>query len=322
VFNTPITSYKWSFGDGTFSTQQHPVHFYPRTGSYPIRLDVMTKAGCPDSAFFSFVKVVQTPRIAISGDTSICLNDRVQYTGRYTIQDTSAVNWQWQFPNGKGSTLQNPELQLYALAGDYRIKTLVVNSSGCSDSAFLPLHVNPLPTVTVPAALTTYSGGNITIPATYSQGIANYNWTPAQGLSCTDCPQPIASPKFTTKYTVIATDENGCRNTGNVHIAVTCPTVNVFVPNTFSPNGDGRNDIFYVRGKGIERVKSFRVFNRWGEVVFEKREIPANNENALYGWNGKIKGANPHPDVYIYQVEVYCENGEIIRSEGNVALIQ
>jgi gliding motility-associated-like protein len=213
-------------------------------------------------------------------------------------------------------------LQLYPTAGDYKIKTLVVNSSGCSDSAFLPLHVYPLPDVIVPAALTTFSGGSITIPASYSQGITNYNWTPAQGLSCSDCPQPVAAPKFSTKYTVTATDEKGCHNTGNVHVSVVCPTVNVFVPNTFSPNGDGKNDILYVRGKGIERVKSLRVFNRWGEIVFEKREIPANIESVQYGWDGKNKGAPPHPDVYIYQAEVYCANGDILRFEGNVALIQ
>ncbi|MCU7548673.1 PKD domain-containing protein [Chitinophagaceae bacterium LB-8] len=322
VFNTRITSYKWNFGDGSISSQQNPVHFYRQTGSYNVRLDVMTEAGCPDSAFFSPLKVVQTPRITTAGDTAICLNDRVGYTGTFTIRDTSVIRWLWQFPNGKSSSLQNPELQLYPTAGDYKIKTLVVNSSGCSDSAFLPLHVYPLPDVIVPAALTTFSGGSITIPASYSQGITNYNWTPAQGLSCSDCPQPVAAPKFSTKYTVTATDEKGCHNTGNVHVSVICPTVNVFVPNTFSPNGDGKNDILYVRGKGIERVKSLRVFNRWGEIVFEKREIPANIESVQYGWDGKNKGAPPHPDVYIYQAEVYCANGDILRFEGNVALIQ
>jgi gliding motility-associated-like protein len=94
----------------------------------------------------------------------------------------------------------------------------------------------------------------------------------------------------------------------------------VFVPNTFSPNGDGSNDVFYVRGKGLERVKSLRIFNRWGQIVFEKRDFPVNDASA--GWNGTFMGNRPHPDVYIYQVEVFCDNSEIIRFEGNVALIQ
>jgi gliding motility-associated-like protein len=94
----------------------------------------------------------------------------------------------------------------------------------------------------------------------------------------------------------------------------------VFVPNTFSPNGDGRNDVFYVRGKGLERVKTLRVFNRWGEIVFEQKDFPVNQES--YGWKGDYKGQKANPDVYIYQVEVFCDNSEIIRFEGNVALIQ
>ena len=94
----------------------------------------------------------------------------------------------------------------------------------------------------------------------------------------------------------------------------------MFVPNTFSPNGDGSNDVFYVRGKGLDRVKSIRIFNRWGEVVFEQQQFPVNDP--AYGWNGKYKGNKPVADVYVYQVEVFCDNSQIIRFEGNVALIQ
>jgi gliding motility-associated-like protein len=115
-------------------------------------------------------------------------------------------------------------------------------------------------------------------------------------------------------------DSNGCKNTSDVQVIVICKNANVFVPNTFSPNGDGSNDIFYIRGKGLDRVKSIRVFNRWGEVVFEQKDFPVNDPS--YGWNGKYKGNRPQADVYVYQVEVFCENSEIIRFEGNVALIQ
>ena len=70
----------------------------------------------------------------------------------------------------------------------------------------------------------------------------------------------------------------------------------------------------------MERVKSLRVFNRWGEVVYEQINFPVNDP--MYGWDGKYKGNKPHPDVYVYQVEVFCENSEVVRFEGNVALIQ
>ncbi|WP_163066341.1 gliding motility-associated C-terminal domain-containing protein, partial [Acinetobacter baumannii] len=75
----------------------------------------------------------------------------------------------------------------------------------------------------------------------------------------------------------------------------------------FTPDGDGINDVFYVQAKGVRNIKSLRVFNRWGEVVFEKTNILPNDVGS--GWNGKIKGIAANPDVYVYICEVVCEKG-------------
>jgi gliding motility-associated-like protein len=115
-------------------------------------------------------------------------------------------------------------------------------------------------------------------------------------------------------------DSNGCRNKENINVNVLCQGITVFLPNTFSPNGDGSNDVFYVRGRGLDRVKTLRIFSRWGQIIFEQKDFPVNSMQ--HGWDGKIKGQKPHPDVYVYQVELYCDNGELINLEGNVALIQ
>ena len=85
---------------------------------------------------------------------------------------------------------------------------------------------------------------------------------------------------------------------------------NVFVPNTFSPNSDGSNDVFYPRGTGIDRAKVLRIFNRWGEIVYERYDFPINS--ASHGWDGNWKGKKANADVYIYQLEVYCQNGEVV----------
>jgi gliding motility-associated-like protein len=140
------------------------------------------------------------------------------------------------------------------------------------------------------------------------------------GLNCADCPQPMATPRFDTKYYVQFEDVNGCRNSGEVQVIVLCNNNNIFVPNTFSPNGDGSNDVFYVRGKGLSRVKSLRIFNRWGQVVFDRNNVNVNDESM--GWDGKYKGAKPVPGVYVYQVEIFCDNSQVVKFEGNVALIQ
>ena len=320
--NDPSLSYVWDYGDGATSTNPNDTtHYYASPGNYSLFLRVTTANGCVDS-MRSALKVVQSPSISIVSDSIICANDRLQYAGVFNRPDTSLVRWLWQFPNGNSSTLQNPARQQYTIPGNYNLHVYAVNTSGCADSISQSLLVHSLPTVTLPSTLTMQNGYPITIPATYSQNVIDYSWLPDNNtLSCVDCAEPTTiNTKFSTKYSVSFVDSNGCKNTGNVQVLVICMNANVFVPNTFSPNGDGSNDVFYIRGKGLERVKSLRIFNRWGEIVFEQKDFPVNNPSS--GWDGKFKGNRPQADVYIYQVEVFCENGEIIRFDGNLALIQ
>jgi gliding motility-associated-like protein len=321
TFNDPIVNFNWDFGDGNTSNAQHPIHQYTSPGFYTVTLDVLTQAGCVDTMRVrNVIKVVESPLISIRGDSVVCINGFMSHQGVFERPDTSVVKWSWQFPNGNNSALQLPVNQQYTSAGNFVVQSIATNSSGCADTSYKNIRVNPLPVVTMPASLTMQVGFPVQIPATYSPNTATWNWQPITGLSCTTCPAPVAGPKFDTRYVVSFVDSNGCRNTGQIQILVICKGANVFVPNTFSPNGDGSNDVFYVRGRGLERVKTLRIFNRWGEIVFEQNNFPVNNP--MYGWDGKHKGNKPHPDVYVYQVEVFCENSEIIRFEGNIALIQ
>ncbi len=321
IYNDSLSLYNWDFGDGITSNLQNPTHQYTSPGLYTVTLNVQTEFACVDTfRIVEAVKVVESPLISIGGDSIICVNDFIDHLGLFQRPDSSVVQWSWQFPNGNTSNLQNPFPQQYLSAGNFTVNTIAVNSSGCRDSATKNILVHPLPTVSLPSTITKQAGFPVTIPATYTSNVMNWEWTPGETLDCPSCPQPIATPKFNTKYLVSFVDSNGCKNTGEVQIIVICKDANVFVPNTFSPNNDGSNDIFYVRGKGLERVKSLRIFNRWGEIVFEQQNFPVNNPG--YGWNGTYKGNKPVPDVYVYQVEVFCENSQVIRFEGNIALIQ
>ncbi len=322
TFNDPLTSYQWSYGDGVTSSSPDPgTHYYASPGFYTVSVNVATLNNCVDTfTLKDVIKVVQSPLISIVGDSVICLGDSMYQKGVFQRMDTSAVNWLWTFPNGNMSVLQDPALQVYGTAGNFTVSTIATNGSGCTDTAFKDILVHPLPVITLPETINKQAGFPLTIPATYSSNVTNYNWVPAATLSCSDCPQPVTTTKFNKLFTVSVIDSNGCRNNSKVQVIVVCPNANVFIPNTFSPNGDGSNDVLYVRGKGLERVKTLRIFNRWGEVVFEQNNFPVNDSS--YGWNGKYKGGAPHPDVYVYQVEVFCENSDIIRFEGNVALIQ
>jgi gliding motility-associated-like protein len=98
-----------------------------------------------------------------------------------------------------------------------------------------------------------------------------------------------------------------------------CKSVQVFIPNAFSPDGDGLNDIFMIRGRGIT-VKSFRIFNRWGEMVFEKQNFFP--DDPKFGWDGKVKGVPATPDVFVYTAEIFCDNGIPYTYKGNVTILK
>jgi gliding motility-associated-like protein len=105
-----------------------------------------------------------------------------------------------------------------------------------------------------------------------------------------------------------------------VNVFVLCDGANVFIPNTFSPNADGANDYFFPRGTGLFTIKQLRIFNRWGEQVFEKYSFKANDESA--GWDGTYKGQKLTPDVYVYIMDIQCQNNTTLTLKGNIALIK
>ncbi|MBK8952383.1 MAG: PKD domain-containing protein [Chitinophagaceae bacterium] len=320
IFNDPVVSYNWTFGDGGTSAIQNPSYFYANPGLYTVRLIVQTLRGCSDTLVKpTLIRVVQRPLIDIGGDSVVCVFGRITHSGIFIQPDTSIVTWQWNFPNGVTSLVQNPPAQAYNTVGSFTITTYATNSTGCADTTTQRVYVNPLATVTIPAQMTITNGFPETIPATYTPNTINWIWSPSAGLSCITCPMPEAGPKINTNYQVYFTDVNGCANRGSIMVYVLCKNANLFMPNTFSPNGDGSNDVFYPRGRGLERVKMLRIFNRWGEVVFEKANFPVNDISS--GWNGTYTGQKPKADVYVYQVDVFCENGETIRLDGNIALI-
>jgi gliding motility-associated-like protein len=323
TFNDSTVLYTWNFGDGTTSNIRQPAHQYTTPGFYTISLAVQTQNNCNDTFTLNNVlKVSQSPLITIGGDSVVCINGFMDHLGVFLRSDTtnSSTGWSWRFPNNNTSTQQNPVKQQYTVAGTFTAQTIATNTDGCADTATKQLIIHPLPVITMPAQLVKTAGIPITIPATYSSNTATYNWMPIENLNCTNCPQPETNTKFNKKYTVSVVDSNSCQNRRQIDIIVTCPNVNVFMPNTFSPNGDGANDMLMVRGRGLERVKLLRIFNRWGQVVFEKANFPVND--AMYGWDGKFQGKPALPDVYVYQLEVFCENSQVIRFDGNVALIQ
>lgn len=320
VSNGTIINYNWDFGDGTVSSIQNPSHNYTATGFYTVRLIVTTANGCSDTAIKkNFIKIVASPVIDISGNVPICMQSKLLFKGIVVQPDTSKISWYWNFGNGNTAIIQNPLPQLYDTAGNYPLHLIVTNSSGCADTVDRTVLVYPLPAIDAGPNKTIGVGSSFAINPTGSP-VVDYLWSPATGLSCTSCYNTIASPKNTITYNIRVTDANGCVNTDKITLIVVCNDNNVFIPNTFSPNNDGVNDWFYPRGTGLFKIQSMRIFNRWGEMVFQKNNLFPNDQAS--GWNGRYNGRLQTPDVYTYIIDIICENSEVLSYKGNITLIQ
>jgi gliding motility-associated-like protein len=153
-----------------------------------------------------------------------------------------------------------------------------------------------------------------------SSDITTYRWQPPQGLNSVTVANPVASPAQSTTYACVASNGGSCVSRDEITINVICGSGNVYIPNTFSPNKDGMNDVFYPRGKGLFKIKSFRVFNRWGQIVFDKSNAAPNSAND--GWDGNYNGKPLNADVYVYIIEVLCDNNFTIPFKGNITLIR
>jgi gliding motility-associated-like protein len=194
---------------------------------------------------------------------------------------------------------------------------------GCfTDTARVTLKVYPIPTIDITNgdAITISVGSSVKLNTISSPDVNSWRWLPGGGLSCITCAEPIASPREITTYAVTASNDGRCVARDQITITPICNNSNIYIPNTFSPNGDGANDVFYARGTGVYSIKNFRVFNRWGQLMYEKTNLGANN--ASQGWDGTANGIKVQPDVYVYVVEVLCENNQLIPLKGNVTLIR
>lgn len=317
IGNDPVVNRSWTFGDGNTSNLKNPSNFFSQPGTYTVTQKITTATGCTNS-YSDTVRVYLTPTPIINGPGEICLGNSLILNATTLIPDT-LTNWRWSYGNGQTSTATSIANQ-YTAAGQSTVFLTASNKIGCKRDTTKLITIYPLPTISnIPEVVIPIRTG-VTLPVSYSAGVEAYVWSPATGLSCTDCPTPFAEPQFTTNYKIEAIDSNGCRATSSIIVRVICVDKNYFIPNTFSPNNDGQNDVFYPRGNGLDRIQSMRIFNRWGELVFERRNFPANSQSE--GWNGLIRGMPAQSDAYVYIIEVICENGQIVPIKGNVTLIR
>ncbi len=260
------------------------------------------------------ITVIQPTQISTSGNTNICIGD----TANLLVSGAALYTWTPSI-SLSSTSISNP-LAFPTATTTYRV--VGYDGYNCfTDTAFLTVGVGKYPTVSLGPDVTLATGTQLTLATQIQNGpIQNWLWNPTTDLSCATCSLPIASIKKDITYTVKVTTVFGCSASDTINIKVFCTDAQVFIPNGFSPDGDGLNDILMVRGKGIVSVKSFVIFNRWGEIVFERANFSPNEK--AFGWDGKVKGRAATPDVFVYTADVICENGTSYKYKGNISLIK
>ncbi len=273
-----------------------------------------TTFGCTNEDSVT-VKVQQPFKMEVSKDDTVCLGESVvlKATGAGLYKWTPST---WLDNANTGTPKSTP-------ASSITYKVVGKDSLGCfEDEGTVNLKVYPKPVIEITNGENIFvqAGSSIKLVTKNSSDIINWKWYPSKWLSCDSCSEPIAASNDHITYRVTAANEGHCEAQDEVTLNIICNNANVFIPNTFSPNNDGTNDVFYPRGTGLYTIKSFKIFNRWGQTVFSRSSTNPNDPQN--GWDGTSNGDSLPSDVYVYILEVICSNNTSLPVKGNVTLVR
>ncbi|MFZ4785799.1 MAG: gliding motility-associated C-terminal domain-containing protein, partial [Flavobacteriales bacterium] len=255
--------------------------------------------GCVSSASID-LGIMPNPVTIIAGDSILC---GVEST---TLTALGASDYEWNTGDTTNTIVVSPlDDEVYYVLGSI---------GDCLFPDDILIEVHDLPVIDAGPDTLIYMGDFVTL--TPSGGVS-YSWDVDATLSCLDCENPEAAPPVTTIYCVEGYDEFGCADTSCVKVEVTidCPTF--FIPNAFAPEEGGHtnNDCFRVYGQDCFATFMLRVYDRWGEIVFETSDPEA-------CWDGTFNGKKVNSGVFVYQLQAELLTGEPFYRKGNVTLMR
>ena len=310
--------YHWDFGipaiDTDTSNSFQPAFTYSDTGIYTVTLIVNPGTICADTAT---AEVYVYPNlfgsmVAPGG----CPNTEINFLDLSTSTYGDINEWLWSFGDGDTSTLQNPS-HTFTTPGDYTVQLIVHTANGCADTIIQTSSIYDTPPITIkPSDTTIIYGTSTLLSVSLEGGGGTFLWSPSAGLNDPNSSTPIATPAQTTTYYVTIISPNGCLTIDSVIVRIIfVPAVNI--PSGFSPNSDGVNDFFHPLIKGVVENADFRIYNRWGELIYQS------NDAYGPGWNGKFKGEPQEIGVYVYVFNCKAAVTGIPHNfKGNVTLLR
>lgn len=289
------------------------------SNTYTYTLITTNSFGCHDTDQITINSLV-LPEVKIMDDTALCLHEPTQIFaevgpagGQFTYEwtPTSLIYG--------SSNVRDPFFwnDFNTDHGDYQLFLKVTEvTGGCRNYDTINIHTYPHVFLeTIDDQVIKY-GSQVQLWAnnTGVSDLNSYAWEPPAYLNNPNIASPVALGQETTLYTVYGWNNWGCRDTAEVNVSVD-PTMDEFVPSVFSPNNDGRNDIFRILNMRYQKLVEFRVFNRWGKELY-------NSTDATKGWDGTYNGAPQDPGVYNYIIRVNVPNAEQKVYKGTVTLIR
>ena len=282
------------------------------TADVMYKVQVTSPKGCISSDSMK-VTVARPIKVQLTNETYICKNGQVALTA------TGATSYQWinntvglsntQVPN----PIAKPQASTtYTLVG--------YDAHNCfTDTARVLVSVQQPPTINAGPDGEITGGTPYQLNATGSSDITEWLWAPSHNLSCATCPAPISTAQFATTYIVTAKNRYGCTATDTMLLKVKCAPDYIYIPNGFSPNNDGKNDVFLIKGSGAY-IRHLRIYNRWGQVVFERSNFSIDDTSK--SWNGWYNGYPAPEGTYVYMAELECSGGEVFTRKGTITLMR
>ncbi len=312
------TTFQWDFGDGSSSQLITPTHTYADTGTYQTRLIVFPGLYCADTAF---TKLLVYPFVQASfTHNDSCLGQPDLFTNTSTSTGGAITSTRWSI------FLDSTELDSSGAASityrfskapqAYTVLLTVGTDKGCQsiDTQYVNIWPGPHPLATHDTILS--YGTTLQLQA--NDGNYNYNgqflWSPPEGLNNPTIPDPVVTNDQEITYYITMENSYGCSLLDSIHIKdYTGPAI--YVPNAFTPNGDGRNDILRPLVAGFTNFNYFRVFNRYGQIMFETGQ-PGQ------GWDGTINGRPAPAGAYVWEAAGVDFDKKFIVRKGTAILIR
>jgi len=309
----------WDFDDSTYSVDLNPNHvFVIKKDSFQVKMVIVTSHGCIDTA----IKTVTTHPIPTfkykANSVSGCNPFTTSFHDSSTVPGGTIVNWLWNFGD-KSLTYNNDPTHTYVDEGEFFVSLMITTSYGCrmSDTLKYPIIVYPKPIAefTVDPGVTTMYEPTIKITDESSGGTL-WNWD--LGDKTTSMDQDVKhtyADTGTFVITQIVMNQYGCRDTAIHEVRINGePTI--FIPNAFTPDGNGMNDIFLPKMFGV-REFSMTIYNRWGDLIF------ISNDSEI-GWNGRVDGIGEivKDDTYIYKIYVRDLKGNPKIYKGKLTVVK